>query len=255
MNSISVGLPSFSAPVSQLVNANQFFEKSFKKWALDELGWQFGFNRKLWEYAYILNALDVHGKLGGYGLGFGVGTEPTIPVMLRHGARLVVTDLSAEEAQKGGWAAMQAGNRSGLESRVVDMNHIPADLRDFDFLWSCGSLEHIGGLQNGLQFVERAMSCLKPAGVAVHTTEFLYGGGSDTLDTPGMSFYRPSDIEDLADRLHLAGHKMKLNLTLGTHPLDAVVADTHAPWEIRIREAIAGYVITSVGLIIVASSN
>ena len=157
-------MPSFTRPVSQLIGANQFFEDSFKNWACKELGWQFGFNRKLWEYAFILNALSVHGKLGGRGLGFGVGRDPIVSVMLRHGGQLVVSDLSDEDAVARGWDTMDFNQEANqpLKLLSVDMNHIPSDLRSFDFSWSCGSLEHIGGLNHGLQFIENAMACLKP---------------------------------------------------------------------------------------------
>ena len=178
-NKQDTSLPSFAKPVCQIANTNQFFEEFFKKWAVHEIRWQYGFNRKLWEYAYILNALDVYGKLSGRGLGFGVGTEPTVPVMLRHGARLVVSDLSDEEAQAKGWAPMRFDEdfRSRLELRTIDMNKIPKDLQNFDFVWSCGSLETIGGLQAGLRFIEAAMGCLNSSGIAVHTTEFKYSPG------------------------------------------------------------------------------
>ncbi|MCW8917616.1 MAG: hypothetical protein OQL08_02200 [Gammaproteobacteria bacterium] len=59
--------PSFSRLGCQLLTFRQFLDPNFKKWACQEIGWQFGFNRKLWEYAFILNAdaLDLNGKLGG----------------------------------------------------------------------------------------------------------------------------------------------------------------------------------------------
>ena len=245
-------LPSFGSPVSQLVNANQCLEDRFKKWACGELGWQFGFNRKLWEYAFILNALEMQGKLGGKGLGFGVGAEPTIPVMLRHGAKLVVTDLDEGDAQARGWTPLRLDGELGPSCvrRVVDMNSIPSDLRDFDFVWSCGALGHIGGLEAGLRFIEAAMNCLRPGGIAVHTTDFKYDGGAHTFESPNLSIYRQTDIEALAERLRAQGHRIYLNLARGTDPLDELVADEGTPWESRIREACSGHVATSVGLII-----
>lgn len=245
-------MPTFKRPVSQLVSASQFLEPSFKDWACKEIGWQFGFNRKLWEYAYILNALDIYDKLAGHGLGFGVGREPIVPVMLRHGAQLVVSDLSDEEAQAHGWASMQFSQEQNnkLDFRYVDMNEIPNDLHGFDFLWSCGSLEHIGGLENGLRFVENAMSCLKPGGIAVHTTEFTLSSNDETFESPGISFYRQRDIEQLADRLRAAGHKLELSFTRGEHLLDTIVSDDSSPWELSMKVSLCGHVITSIGLII-----
>jgi hypothetical protein len=249
-------MPTFTHPVSQLVSTSQFFEPSFKKWACSELGWQFGFNRKLWEYAYIMNALAVHGKISQRGVGFGVGRDPIVPVMLRHGASLVVSDLSDEEAQANGWATMDFGQQQSdkFSCLFVNMNEIQPDLRDFDFLWSCGSLEHIGGLKQGMDFVENAMDCLKPGGIAVHTTEFTLTSNDETFESPGISFYRQKDIEALASRLRAKGHKIELNLTRGTHAIDNLVSDDTAPWEISLRVPLCGHVITSIGLIIEKSA-
>jgi hypothetical protein len=251
-NAVKPELPSFSMPKTQIVTANQFFEPSFKKWACNEMGWQFGFNRKLWEYAFILNAIDVYGKANGRGVGFGVGREPIVEVLLRQGAKLVVSDLMDAEAQPKGWESM---NFSGLEKydirfMYVDMNKIPDELRNFDFLWSCGSFEHIGGLQQGLAFVKRSLACLKPGGLAVHTTEYNSSDNSATFESPGLSIYRQKDIEGLAEDLSRSGHKIECNFTKGDHALDAIVSDETSPWEISLKVKVCGQVATSIGIVI-----
>ena len=60
-----------------------------------------------------------------------------------------------------------------MRFRAVDMNDIPPDLRGFDFTWSSCALEHLGTLRAGADFVVEQMTCLRPGGVAVHTTEYL----------------------------------------------------------------------------------
>lgn len=243
--------PSFSRPVCQLLTFRQFLDPNFKKWAC-EIGWQFGFNRKLWEYAFILNALDLDGKLGGRGLGFGVGQEPTVPVMLRHGAQLLASDLADEEAQARGWLEMKfdVDAAGALTFRYINMNEIPGDLRNYDFLWSCGSLEHIGGLELGLKFIENAMACLKPGGIAVHTTEFTLTSNEETYESPALSFYREKDIRGLAERLRSAGCELEMNLTRGQHQLDQLVLEEYPPWELSLKEQLCGHTITSLGLVI-----
>lgn len=244
--------PSFSKPVWQLVTFRQFLDENFKRWACHELRYQFGFNRKLWEYAFILQALNDHGKLGKRGLGFGVGQEPIVPVMLRHGCELLVSDLSDADAQAYGWEAMKFDVDQGvkLSYRFVDMNEIPPDLRDYDFLWSCGSLEHIGGLKHGLRFVEKAMACLKPGGLAVHTTEFTLTSNDETCDTPALSFYREQDIVKLADSLRKQGYDLELNLSRGQHQMDRMLFEETPPWELSMRQDLCGHTITSLGLVI-----
>jgi hypothetical protein len=249
--------PTFKTPLTQIVTTNQFCEPDFKKWACQELGWQFGFNRKLWEYSFILNAIDFFGKSSGRGLGFGVGREPIVPVLLRNGAKLVVTDLEDEQAQIKGWDSMSfnLNDNPNIEFSFVDMNSIPPDLNNFDFLWSCGSLEHIGGLEHGLEFIKKSMNCLNPGGLAVHTTEFNVHNGYSTYSTPGLSLYRQKDIEKLAYELRALGHNIDFNFNLGNHELDKVVSDEFSPWEISLKVKLEGYIVTSIGIIVHKSIN
>lgn len=244
--------PSFSNPTTQLVTANQFFEPLFKKWACSEIGWQFGFNRKLWEYSFILNAINHFGKFPGKGLGFGVGREPIVPVMLRYGAELLVSDLKDEDAQRNGWDTMafEVADLSSIEFAFIDMNDIPEKYREFDFLWSCGSLEHIGGHAEGLEFIKRSLACLKPGGLAVHTTEFNVSHSKKTFMSPGLSLYRESDIVALSRDLAREGHQISCNFNQGEHPLDSIVSDDNSPWELSLKVSLQGFTATSIGIII-----
>jgi hypothetical protein len=231
-----------------------------------------GLNRKLWEYLYVAQAIDHYVGLrdGIRVLGFGVGRERIPAVLAARGCRVTATDHSAA----GEWAALSlddllqpmesdtdpalAGQpvcdaglfRQRAEFRDVDMNAIPGDLRDYDALWSCGSLEHIGGLRQGLDFIARSLDCLKPGGIAVHTTEFNLSSDEVTYETPGMSFYRRSDILALAERLTDQGHGIVLNLTRGAGPIDQHVDKPPYDYALTMNALVAGYLITSIGLII-----
>lgn len=257
------GLPSFERPDSQLVTASQFYESQFATW-LAEFKWSPGLNRKLWEYLYILNALDGYCGLRAphRGLGFGVGKEQIPAIIAQRGCQLVITDYVPDPEASLGWEGKCLDDlmfehlcpREIMEQRVgfraVDMNVIPADLGGFDFLWSCGSLEHIGGLANGLAFVRNSMDCLKPGGIAVHTTEFTLTSETSTHDDPNICFYRRSDIEQLAQDLLAAGHLIVLNFNRGN-----TVADLHVDVEpfhygLSLAAQHANHVITSIGLII-----
>ena len=72
-----------------------------------------------------------------------------------------------------------------VQFRAVDMNEIPADLdSQFDFCWSSCALEHLGSLEHGMRFIERAMALLRPGGIAVHTTEYNMTSNAETFEAP-----------------------------------------------------------------------
>jgi len=221
-------------------------------------------DRKSWEYALILNAIQTYAASGegSCGLGFGCGKEFTPSILAADGAEIVATDYVGEEMSASGREARSINDlffehyidRETFDRRVSfrhqDMNVIDEDLRDFDFVWSTGSLEHIGGHANGKRFVEEAMACLKPGGIAVHTTEFTISSETVSYDSPEISFYCRKDIEALAQRLIEAGHAIVLNFERGT-----TLAVTHvdvSPYH-HGRTLAAHHhthVITSIGLII-----
>jgi hypothetical protein len=255
--------PSFDHPISQLVSAEQILSPRFVQWCR-LFGWKLGLNRKLWEYLYILNAMDQLVGLhpGTRVLGFGVGRERIVPLLASLGCDVVATDYLGQHEL---WPRA-AQNLEDLfdslfcdaetfHSRVsfqnVDMNRIPPNLREFDCLWSCGSLEHIGGLQNGLDFIEAAMECLRPGGAAIHTTEFNLVSDEITYETPSMSFYRRRDIIALAERLLEKGHQIVLNFTRGDTLADLHV-DQDPARNIALSLTVQAdiYIITSIGLII-----
>lgn len=197
-------------------------------------------HRKLWEWCFIAQALDERGILrpGRRGLGFAVGKEPLSALFAGKGCKILATDLDSGEAAEKGWistdqhgASLDAVNedrlidhelfRRQVEFQFVDMNAIPDDLLDgaFDFVWSSCSFEHLGSLRHGLQFVLNAMACLKPGGIAVHTTEFNVSSDTDTIDSGPTVLYRRCDLEWLAAQLEREGHSLDLDWTMVLSPL------------------------------------
>ena len=131
------------------------------------------------------------------------------------------------------------------------MNRISADLVDFDFLWSSCAFEHLGSLQNGLRFVREAMRCLKPGGVAVHTTEFNLSSNFRTIESPGLVLYRKCDILELIRTLERAGYEVSaLNLNPGSRELDCYVDRPPYSSEPHLKLMLDRFVFTSLGLII-----
>jgi len=243
------------------------------------------FHRKLWELAYVLQALHEANVLRSdmRGLGFGCGAEPIASYLAARGVEVIVTDLSPEAREAKGWA--QTGQHAqSLETafhphlvarpvfeakvhhRFVDMNEIPNDLRDFDFCWSICALEHLGSIENGMDFVVEAMETLRPGGTAVHTTEFNFLDDERTLDNWPTVLLQRAHLKALATRLRAEGHEVaELDFDVGAKPLDRFIDlppyahdwSTHlGQWAgagAHLKLSIDGFASTCFGLIITKS--
>ncbi len=201
-------------------------------------------HRKNWEFFYIAQCLHEAGMLtaGKKGLGFAVGREPLPALFASFGCKILATDQDPERAIRSGWANSNQYSQqvdtlfkegvcdrekflSLVRYRSVDMNSIPDDLRKgFDFCWSSCSLEHLGSLQHGIQFVENAMDTLRPGGMAVHTTEFNLSSNDKTFESEATSFYRRRDMEEMAARLEGRGYQvLPFDWTLGQGFAETVI--------------------------------
>ena len=138
--------------------------------------------------------------------------------------------------------------------------------RSFDFCWSVCSLEHVGSIEQGLQFVLNSAECLVPGGIAVHTTEFnLYADGPTIDHWPTVLFQR-SHIEDLRRRLADRGHHLAdpcfdpgdgvLDRFIDVPPFEHQPRSTlhYAPAP-HIKLSVDGFPVTSIGLIIKARAD
>jgi hypothetical protein len=263
--------------VSQVCRHATLDSATFRGWA-EQLREPWRAHRKLWELAFICQALDERGLLqpGRKGLGFAVGAEKLPSLFAARGCQITATDLPSDDERNKPWAAsgqwvgnLEALNESGLcpedafrdhvAYRPVDMNHIPDDLGEYDFTWSTCSFEHCGNLDLGLRFLERQMACLRPGGVAVHTTEFNLSSNDATLADGPCVIYRLRDMEAICGRLAAQGHHVEpLDVDPGSHGLDQFVdqppyADWHAtppPKVKHLRLNLAGHASTSIALVI-----
>ena len=131
------------------------------------------------------------------------------------------------------------------------MNDIHPSLTDFDFNWSACAFEHLGTIEQGLDFVVNAVErTLRPGGIGVHTTELNLSSDTHTIETGGTVLFRPSDLNRLADRLTERGHHVDpIRISRPTSSLDLHV-DTPPYTPIHLRLEVAGYTVTSVGLVV-----
>jgi SAM-dependent methyltransferase len=259
--------PTMAEPISQMCTAAQFAEPDYQR-LCDHMKSKPRLHRKQWEFIYIARCLELSGKLeaGCSGLGFGVGREKLVSYFAARGPAIVATDLPASEAE-GHWVGglqhtdtaeklfqPHIIDRESFDARVAfrpaNMNSIPADLKGFDFTWSSCALEHLGSLQKGLDFIRNSVNCLKPGGVAIHTTEFNLHSAMETfVDGPSV-VYRESDLLSFATNMRADGHSIELNFNPGNEPQDLMVdRDRNSDIHLRLY-ARHKFLATSVGLFI-----
>jgi len=227
-------------------------------------------HRKLWEWCFIADVLSQEGMLNEdrTALGFAVGREPLVAFFASKGVSVLASDLDTERAASAGWvgsnehaASLEILNERNIcptdifNKRVrfleVDMNNFSNNkLGEFDFVWSSCAFEHLGNLENGLKYVENAMSCVKPGGLAVHTTEFNVGSNDATHSEGGTVIYRRKDIEELVDRLRDQGHMIRVSFELGDQPADYNVDVPPYTHDVHLKLHLMGHTTTSIGLVI-----
>lgn len=247
----------------------QLESASFQAWC-DRLGQPRNhLHRKVWEWCYIAQALHERNLLqpGCRGLGFAVGQEPLPALFAAAGCAVTATDQPPDQAQIGGWVATgqhaaaveqllhpticaPALFRERVTFRPVDMRSIPADLAGFDFLWSSCSLEHLGSLAQAEQFIFDSLRCLRPGGVAVHTTEYNVSSNLFTIRSGQTVLLRRRDLERIARMLRAQGHALELDFSPGNGPVDAMVDRPPYRPTMHLKLRIGRVVATSFGLII-----
>jgi SAM-dependent methyltransferase len=265
-------LPTLRYPVSQLCTRNQFDEPEYKYWA-DQLNEAPRFSRKQWEFVYILRVLQLHGMLkeGMRGIGFGVGKEPLPAVFAKHGVEVLATDLDRKDAKSRLWVKsrqhaqkfedLRSSNicdadtlSRRVRSEAVDMNKIPERYRGFDFCWSACAFEHLGSINSGLEFVRNSLKCLKPGGVAVHTTEYNCYSDSRTIRYGVTVLFRMRDLLRLGADLRTHGHEIQFNLFQGNDPVDLHVDVPPYAFDPHLKIELRKFVTVSIGLLVTVAA-
>lgn len=94
------------------------------------------------------------------------------------------------------------------------------------------------------------MNCLKPGGVAIHTTEFNLTSNTQTYDSGPVTLYRQSDIDCMVQTLRAAGHSIEIDYSIGNGDIESKIATINHPDIPFLRLLLGRYVTTSIGLII-----
>ncbi|TWB91027.1 hypothetical protein FB106_1084 [Synechococcus sp. Ace-Pa] len=229
-------------------------------------------HRKLWEWCAIAQVLEERGLLvpDHKGIGFVVGMEPLASLFAERGVQLIASDFHGETDDSSWEETGQLGDSLAsihwpgilsfcdFDARVSyqnidmrDLSRIPSEM--YDFSWSSCSFEHLGSLEAGLQFLINSLDCLKPGGIAVHTTEFNVSSNQDTIEVGESVIYRKGDIEAFDYRLRKLGCAIEaLDFDAGSEQHD--IAFDYPPYYTHGRQhvklMIGEYVSTSMLIII-----
>lgn len=145
---------------------------------------EYRFGRKYWEWDYLAECARVLGLLrpDARALGLGVGREPLIFYFAREVAQVVATDLYSSNTH---WNEASAADlrqiydaapfeypRERLTVQSADMRATGLTENYFDFVWSCGSIEHVPTLYDFFLALKEYHRVLKPGGYALVTTEY-----------------------------------------------------------------------------------
>lgn len=233
-------------------------------------------HRKIWEWAFIISALDYNNMLqnGKRGLGFAVGTEPLPSLFVAKGCEIMATDYWPEDENM--WAKTGQnlqGNKEilnrynlcekeqfdkKLNVAKVNMKEIPKQFFDFDFCWSSCAIEHLGDIELGKKFFFEHIKVLKAGGISVHTIEFNSDSNEDTLESGETVLFRKRDINEIAIGLEKLGCEVMCSFDFGMDSGDLFI-DTlpyyshNSKYHLHLN--VGGYNCTSYGIIIKKKSN
>jgi SAM-dependent methyltransferase len=191
-------------------------------------------HRKAWEVAMTARALRDFGALRAEAeiLGVGAGHEATIFWLTRYVRRVFATDLYLEDDA---WSATDSEaqmlvspeqltslewNPRRLVVQHMDARNLRYEDESFDGIFSSGSIEHFGTLDEIRVSVEEMHRVLRPGGVAAMATEYRLAGSSGI---PGTHLFDEAELRSVL----LDGLSWEL-----ASPLDLSLSETTLKGEI-----------------------
>jgi hypothetical protein len=181
-------------------------------------------HRKQWEHVFIAEALRERGVLrpGARGLALVAGKELLPVVFAEMGCEITATDVRVWEPNPA-HELCHSPFVPKIAVDIVDMRSIPATYRGFDFIWSACSMDHLGSIDAGLQFVADSLACLRPGGWAVHTTELNVSSNERTIESGPTVFFRVRDFERVRGMVEPVGSMEELDFEPGDDYFDRFV--------------------------------
>lgn len=209
---ISIDRATLELPVSQLCTGPQLRERAFHTWS-KRLPSTDATPLERWGAAYVLQVLGCYGMLaaGARGLGVGAGGSPVADLVAEAEASVVVLgrreDAAAADA---GWQVSgtdaDASHRN-VSYRDAEHGQIPRDLVNFDFLWTDRIVSRAGSVAEGINLAQKAMTSLRPGGLAVHLIDFALTRESRD-EVAGIAAFARTDLDRLALLLISRGHEV-----------------------------------------------
>lgn len=215
---------------SEVISEKRFKEENFFIW-MSFLKERPRLHSKLFQFYAIMeaaNSLLMEGNEKGVlpkAIGFGVGTEPIPAALGKIGFKVTATDfLDGDIASTWQDSNQLIHSVKDLNSRGIltenefeavinflnlDMNKIPIEFQNkYDFVWSSCALGHIGGYQQGLDFIFKSSFLLKPGGIALHTTELDLSDNPSRYESSTLNFYKPKDLIEVLAALRSHGFQV-----------------------------------------------
>lgn len=254
---------------SSIVNQTDIESEEFQKWSKYWSSNKIIYNRKSWEWGFICHNLSKENILteNKIGLGFAVGREPLPTIFAKEGCTILASDAPLDnnimtlwnntnqhcnELDNVYYQGLLDKNKflDKVQFRPIDMTNLPTDLNNqFDFIWSTCAIEHIGGINKGLQFVIDSLNYLKNGGIAIHTTEFNLSSNTDTIDNPTLCLFRINDFLELEKRIFNIATIDPLIIKDNGCEHDLII-DKYPYKSTHLKLDIGGYVATCIGIII-----
>lgn len=216
---LSTAPPTLADPVTQIATAAQLREPIAGGW-MARLRPKGTSGPEHWRKVYTLQALRRYGMLeaGAAGLGFertpsgmpaalaALGTRVVAAFPSRAGTQPKLSALKRDLADRA--PCSKAVFEENVSTRVASWRRIPTDLVNFDFLWSSRVNETLFSVAATVAFVEQAMACLRPGGLAVHTFGFDLAPSGRKIPSTDRIMLQQGDIERIALLLVSRGHEV-----------------------------------------------